>query len=380
MSLFPRKLNISSLLARKSILLLGPRGTGKSTLVAQQLPDAKVYDLLEADTFSSLLRHPSLLREQNPDPSKILVIDEVQKLPSLLDEVQRLIQKFEYRFLLTGSSARKLKRGAANLLGGRAWESQLFPLSYCEIPNFDLLTYLNSGGLPYVYGSKEVREDLNSYIGTYLKEEIQAESATRNLKAFAEFLDLAALSNGQEVNFESMASDCGVSPSTLKSYLQILEDTLLGFSLRGFTKTRKRKATSRAKHYFFDIGVVNQLCRRGSIQLKSELFGLAFEQFIIQEVRAFCGYTRIFEPLCYWRSTSQFEVDLLIGQRWAIEIKGTSLVVGKHLKGLRALKEEGLVEKFGIVSQDSEVRLTEDGIHIWPWEYFLKNLWEGKIL
>jgi predicted AAA+ superfamily ATPase len=222
-------------------------------------------------------------------------------------------------------------------------------------------------------------EELNAYIGTYLAEEIQAEAVTKNLAAFSEFLSVAALSNGHEINFDSFASDCGVSPSTVKSYFQILEDTLIGMLLTGFTKTKKRKATSRAKHFFFDIGVVNTLARRGKIAPRSELFGSAFEHFIMMEVRAYTSYARRHELLQYWRSTSNFEVDLILGARVAIEIKSTDLVQDKHLKGLRALKEEGLLEKYICVSTDEHLRVTQDGITIMPWQHFLKSLWSGEI-
>lgn len=379
MAHYERKLKIAEILKRKSLFLLGPRGTGKTTFIRTQLPEAHVYDLLDNDTFSELVRRPKIIGEQ-VSPSKIIVIDEIQKYPPILDEVQRLIDKHGFRFFLTGSSARKLRRGAANLLGGRAWESHMFPLTSAEIPEFDLITYLNSSGLPYCYGSKVVKEEMRAYVNTYLREEIQAEAATRNLKAFAEFLDLAALSNGEEVNFETMASDCGVSPSTLKSYYQILEDTLVGFMLPGFTKTKKRKAISRSKHYFFDIGVVNYLTHRGVITEKSELFGRAFEQFILQEVRAYCGYARIDQPLTYWRSTSQFEVDLIVGNSLAIEIKSTSLVSDQHLKGMRALREEKLIKDYVIVSLDRTPRQTEDGISILPWKEFRSRLWRGELV
>jgi predicted AAA+ superfamily ATPase len=216
-------------------------------------------------------------------------------------------------------------------------------------------------------------------VNTYLKEEVQEEALTRNLSAFAFFLDAIALSNGSEVNYESLASDCGVSPGTLKNYIGILSDTLLGFSLPGFCRTKKRKAISRSKHYLFDIGVTNQICRRGEIKTGSELFGNAFEHFIILETRAQNSYSRNYNTLSFWRSTSQYEVDLIIGNKVAVEIKATKLVQDKHLKGLRALKEEGLIERYIIVSQDSEKRTTADGIDIYPWKLFLQELWEGKI-
>ena len=377
--MYKRLLSLPRLLEKKSFFLLGPRSTGKTTLIETQLPRAKVYDLLDSEIFRRLLQRPRIIEEEIGDPAQIIVIDEIQKLPQLLDEVHRLIQKKNIRFLLTGSSARKLKRGGANLLAGRAWEARLFPLVFREIPHFNLLQYLNRGGLPQVYGSPEFQEELKYYVSTYLREEVQAEAITRNILAFSEFLDAIALANGQELNYESLASDCQVSPGTLKNYIQILEDTLLGFTLTGFTKTHKRKSISRAKHYLFDLGVTNQLCRRGEIREKSELFGNAFEHFIVLEVRAFLNYARKDIEMHYWRSTSQFEVDLLLGKEIAIEIKGTSLVRDKHLKGLRALREEGIHKRFLVVSLDNQKRVTADGIEIVPWKEFLTALWDDKL-
>lgn len=380
MSYTERFLRLDELVTRKSFFLFGPRATGKTTLIEHQLPQARLYDLLDSITFSRLLKKPGLIEEENRDLPTLIVIDEIQKLPSLLDEVHRLIQKHHWSFLLTGSSARKLKRGATNLLAGRAWVANLFPLTSREIPEFELIRYLNCGGLPPVYLGSEPEEELASYVALYLKEEIQAESLTRNLPAFSAFLDAIALSNGEEINMEGFASDCGVSPATVKNYIQILEDTLIGFPLTGFRKTKKRKAISRIKHYLFDVGIVNHLCQRGLIKPKSELFGKAFEHFLIQEVRAFLAYRRISLPMHYWRSTSQFEVDLVLGQKLALEIKSTSLISDKHLRGIRALKEEGLVEQYAVVSLDEEPRTTGDGIHIYPWKVFLKRLWDNQVV
>ncbi len=372
-----RSLHLADLLKKKSFFLFGPRSTGKTTLIQHQLPTARLYDLLDSSAFKRLLKNPGLLEEDNRGTKAVIVIDEIQKLPALLDEVQRLIKAYGWTFLLTGSSARKLKRGAANLLAGRAWRADLFPLTSSEIPDFNLLQYLNRGGLPHVYFSDDSGEELDNYVSLYLKEEIQSESLTRNLPAFSDFLDAIALSNGEEINFESFASDCGVSPGTAKNYIQILEDTLIGFSLPGFTKTKKRKAIGRIKHYLFDVGVVNHLCQRGVILEKSELFGKAFEHFIVQEIRAYLSYSRLRHVLSYWRSTSQFEVDLIIGQELALEIKSAHQVHDKHLKGLRALKEEGLIRRYAVVSLDAKMRTTSDGITVYPWEQFLEELWKG---
>jgi uncharacterized protein len=378
--MYPRDLDLQSLLAKKSFFLFGPRATGKSTLIREQLPEARIYDLLDAEVYTRLLRRPRLLEEEHTS-GRVIAIDEIQKLPTILDEVHRLIARKRIRFLLTGSSARKLKRGASNLLAGRAWEARLFPLTWRELgKDFELITYLNHGGLPDVYGGAEPGEELQSYTSLYLREEIQAEALTRNVPAFARFLDVMALSNGEEVNYQGLASDTGVSPGTLRNYLEILEDTMIGFSLPGYTATKKRKAIQRAKHYLFDVGVAGAMARRGPVTLHSESFGKAFEHFIVQELRAFLSYRRLHDPLCYWRSLSKLEVDVVVGDHLALEVKATDLVTGKHLKGLRALKEERLQRRYVVVSTDMRRRTTDDGIEIWPWPEFLGALWDGEIL
>lgn len=375
--MYKRLLSLPSLLKKKSFFLFGARAVGKTTLIHQSLKRAKVYDLLHTPTFIRLVKNPSLLEEENTG-KQLIVIDEIQKLPPLLDEVHRLIYK-GFRFLLTGSSARKLKRSHANLLAGRAWQAFLFPLCSREIRNFHLIQYLNRGGLPSIYNNPDYQEELNAYTHLYLKEEIQQESLTRKLSAFSEFLDVVALSNGQEINYQKLASDLQVSPKTVKTHIEVLNDTLLGFYLPAHTKTKKRKAIMRSKYYLFDIGVTNTLCSRGIIQEKSDLFGKVFEHFIILEVRAYLSYHRKPQPIAYWRSTSQQEVDLVVGNQAAIEIKASDLIQDRHLKGLRAFKEEGAVQKYFMVSLDKEKRKTKDGIHILPWPVFLNQLWKGRI-
>ena len=376
--MYERYLDLARLLEKKSFFLFGPRGTGKTTLIQRTLPDVTIIDLLEIKTYREYLKNPSIISQQKLKP--IVVIDEVQKLPEILDEVHRLIEAQRLTFLLTGSSARKLKRGGANLLAGRAWWAEMFPLTSAEIPDFDLLTYLNRGGLPAVYPSEDYVEELRAYTALYLKEEIQDEALTRKVVQFSEFLDLMALSNGEEISYQSLAGDCGVSPNSIKNYIQVLEDTLVAFQLKAFTKTRKRKAISRSKMYLFDIGVTNSLANRGDILENSELFGKAFEHFIMMEVRAFLSYYRKNIRMCYWRSTSRFEVDLILDNRWGIEIKSAASIQDKHLKGIRALKEEGIIQSFAVVSCDRCERQTQDGISIFPWKLFLKKLWNGDIL
>lgn len=380
--MYKRQLVLSRLLSQKSHFLFGPRQVGKSTLIAAELKNkARVYNLLDPQVFLDLSRQARLLIEQNPGRNKLIVIDEIQKLPGLLDSVHYLIEERGHRFLLTGSSARRLKTKSTNLLAGRARQAQLMPLSWCEIPDFNLLKYLNVGGLPSIYNSPQADEDLKAYVSTYIKEEVQAEALVRRVPAFVEFLSLIALSNAGEVNYDSMARDLQVSPNTLKSYIEILNDTLLGFYVPGFTKTKKRKAISRAKYYFFDVGVARALCESPPLTDKGEAFGAAFEHFIMLEVRAFLSYSRKTWPLCYWRCASaSAEVDIVVGQKLAIEIKSTTLVQDKHLKPLRLFKQEGLMEKYIVVSRDAQQRRTQDNICIYPWPLFLKKLWSGQLI
>jgi uncharacterized protein len=378
---FERTLQLGPLLARKSFFLLGPRATGKSTLVEHQLPDTTIYDLLDDDVYTRLLKRPRALGEEiaSGNAGKLVVIDEIQKLPGLLDEVQRLIDKQGVRFLLTGSSARKLRRGGANLLAGRAWPAALFPLTSAEIPRFDLLQYLNRGGLPAIYPSEDYAEELSSYANLYLREEIVAEALVRKVDSFARFLDVIALSNGEELHYQGISNDAGVPVRTVQSFVQILEDTLLGFTVPAFGATRRRKAITRPKFFLFDVGVTGTLARRGEIRERSELFGRALEHFIALELRAYLSYRRRDEMLCYWRSTSGFEVDLILGDQLAVEVKASRQASEHDLRGLRALREEGLVRRYAVVSLDDAKRKL-DGIEIWPWRSFLNALWRDTLV
>ena len=378
--MYKRFLNLSSLLRKKSFFLFGPRATGKTTLIHKTFPSARVYDLLHPETHRRLHLRPQLLEEENKKKSQLIVIDEIQKHLGLLDMVQFMMGK-GYKFLLTGSSARKLKRGSANLLAGRAWVAHLFPLTFSEIPQFSLLKYLNRGGLPQVYDSRNHKEELASYVHLYLQEEVQNESLTRHIGPFSEALELIARSNGEELNYDKFSKDLQMSPNTLRNHISILDDTLLGFKLKGYTKTVQRKAISRGKYYLFDIGVTNTLCHRSDIKEKSELFGKVFEHFIILEVRAFLSYARKNLEMFYWRTQkSHKEVDLILDRKLAIEIKATRLVQDKHLKGLRAFKEEKRVPKHIVVSLDESERIMRDRIHILPWRDFLKKLWNNQLI
>ena len=377
MKTLPRCLRLAPLLKQKSHFLFGPRSIGKTTLIQAELPKAVVYDLLDLEVYDRLLRRPKLIEEEF-DPKEILVIDEIQKLPKLLDSIQRLIQKKSAKVLMTGSSARKLKRDGANLLGGRAWEAQLFPLTSIEIPDFDLLQYVNRGGLPHIYYSSQFEKELAAYTRLFIQEEIIQEAQLRKVDQFIRFLDVIGLQNGEELHFQGISNDTGIPAVTIQTYIELLEDTLIGYELKPFIKTKKRKAITRSKLFLFDLGVTRHLARRGTILDKSELFGKAFEHFIINEVRAWNSYREHHHELAYWRSVNQQEVDLIIGNEYAVEIKATELAQEHHLKGLLALKEEGLIKNYILVSQDPAPRVMK-GIQIMPYRDFLREIWGVKL-
>lgn len=380
-----RKLNLLPLLKKKSFFLFGPRGTGKTTLIRDQLgSEAVVIDLLKSQFALRLTARPHELEQiifaEDINHNTIVVIDEIQKVPSLLDEVHRLIEEKNLRFLLTGSSARKLRRGASNLLAGRAWTAELFPFTYSELDNFDLERYLLFGGIPAVYLSSDPVEQLDAYVHSYLYEEIQAEGIVRKLDLFSRFLSVAALCSGKMLNFTEVSNDAQVSPSTVREYFQVLEDTLLGFMLKPWVKSIKRKAIQTAKFYLFDPGVMHAIAGTKQLSRNSDLYGNSFEQFIGMELRAYLSYQRRkHTALSYWRSTHGHEVDYLIGDQVAVEVKATKNVSPRHLKGLVALKEEGVFKKYFLVCQDPVSR-REAGIMILPWQRFLEKLWQDEVV
>ncbi|MBF0362500.1 MAG: ATP-binding protein [Oligoflexia bacterium] len=380
---FDRIIDLNSLIKKNSFFLFGPRGTGKSFWIKKSLSSksTKIFDLLDDDIYERFLRRPKQLSEEISDNDKIIVIDEIQKLPKLLDEVHRLIEdkKRNLKFLLTGSSARKLKRNDVNMLGGRAWEAHFFPFISREIKNFDLLKYFNLGGLPKVYLSKYPEEDLKAYVRLYISQEIKEEALTRKIENFVRFLDVIAMSNGEEIVYQNLANDSGVPPRTIENYINILVDTLMGFELYPFLLTKKRKAITRSKFYFFDIGVVNKLTNRGPISEGNPVFGECFEHFIILEIRAYLSITRKDYNLFYWRTKNGAEVDLIIGKVLAIEIKSTKSVHDRHIDNLKLLKEEGLIKNFIIVSQDPVRKKMDNNITSLFWKDFIADLWSGKL-
>jgi predicted AAA+ superfamily ATPase len=375
----------------QSAFLWGARKTGKSTYLAEHFPQSIYYDLLKTDELTRLLVAPHLLREElsaltQAELQYPVIIDEIQKIPLLLNEIHWLIENKKIAFILSGSSARKLKRGAANLLGGRAWRYNLYPLVYKEISQFDLLTALNRGLLPSHYLSTHYARMMRAYIGDYLKEEIQAEGLVRNLPAFARFLDMAGFTNGQQLNYANIARDCAVDAKTVKEYYQILEDTLIGYLIFPFHKKVKRELISATpKFYFFDVGIANHLRRRKLSVLKGSDAGDAFEHFIFMEIIAFLGMNEIDMPIQYWRSKSGLEVDFVWNDgQVAIEVKISSSPHLADLTGLREFCKDYQSRHALVVCQAPRKRIIEIDdklkIEVLPWQDFLENLWNKKYL
>lgn len=361
----------------RSYFLFGPRQTGKTTFLKTEFPNAWFVDLLEARTFRDFSTNPELLRERLDPQQSLVIIDEIQRLPELLNEVHSLMERNkDLRFILTGSSARSLRSRGVNLLGGRARVARWFPLVHPEAGPENLLKRLAIGSLPSILMSEEPWGDLHAYAGLYLQEEVRAEGAVRSIEAFSRFLDLAGSSNGQMLNYTKIGSDTGVPPRTIREHYQLLEDTLLGFQLRPFGQTEKRKPVATSKFYLFDTGVAHYLMKRRSVLPGSREYGEALEHQIVLECRAWLSYRRHDDiPLTFWRTHSKQEVDLLLGDRIAIEVKGSETVDDRRLAGLRALAEEAPLDRKIVVSSELQPRRTSDGIEILPIGHFLDQLW-----
>ena len=374
----------------ESFFLWGPRKTGKTFLIKRLYPTSYRIDLLNTDNFAKYSIRPALLREEclerferdNATP-KFVLIDEIQKIPQLLDEVQLLMEDYRFIFGMCGSSVRKLKRGHANLLGGRAVRYELRGLTFPELEDaFDLTRLLNRGFLPSHYLSDNYLKIADSYVNEYLKEEIAAEGLVRNLPLFSDFLKAAAFSDTEIVNYSNIASDCGVSGKTVKEYFQILQDTLIGEFLPAYTRRAKRKVIHSPKFYYFDVVLPNLLARRGTLQLGSEMAGKAFENWLFHELKSYIVYKEKRDLLSYWKlADSGREVDFIVNDcEVAIEAKGTANIRPNHLKGLRELKQEHpSVKKMILVCLEELPRVTDDQISILPYRDFLQSLWRGDI-
>ncbi|MCK5488207.1 MAG: ATP-binding protein, partial [Desulfobacterales bacterium] len=323
--------------ADRSAFLWGPRKTGKTYWIKRYFADSVIIDLLKTDVFADYASRPSLLREQYQEHRGLVVIDEIQMVPDLLNEIHWLIENTDVSFLMTGSSARKLRRRHANLLGGRAWRYTMAPLTHAETEGFDLEQIVVSGLLPPHFLSSDPVQDLRSYVADYLKEEIAAEAVIQNIPAFAEFLRVAALTSGELLNYTNVGRETGVSAKVVRNYFQILEDTLLGFRITPWRKVRNRRLIETEKFYLFDVGVTNYLARRAP-KIGTPEFGNSFEQYILMELKAYQAYRNPELDIRYWRTSTGFEVDFVLDDmNVAIEVKGSQRVHSAHTRGLRAL-------------------------------------------
>ena len=368
----------------ETFFLWGPRQTGKSTLLRHSYRQAIWIDLLKAEEYRRYLQQPELLGQEltDKDRGRQIVIDEIQKVPALLDEAHWLFENRGFQFALCGSSARKVKRGAANLLGGRAVRYELHGLVASELGHeFELNRMLNNGYLPRIYASPRARQLLDAYIADYLKEEVAAEGLVRNLPVFSEFLNIAALTDTGLVNFSNIARECGVSSHTVKAYFGILEDTLLGRWLPAYRKRPKRRVIGAPKFYFADVGMVNRLARRGTLQPGSELFGKAFENWIFHELVAYNAYADADAVISYWRLPSGIEVDFIVNDmQLAIEAKSSTRITNDHLKGLRNVAlDHSEVKRRIVVCLEEKTRRTDDGIEVLPVSTFVKSLSQGGL-
>ncbi len=385
MKIQSRILNID-LPLRQSAFLWGPRKTGKSTYLNSKFPDSLVYDFLKTDLFLEFSKKPSLLREQllAKDENEIIspiILDEIQKVPQLLDEVHWLIENKGLRFIMCGSSARKLKRGKANLLGGRAWRYELFPFVTAELGQLDLLKALNRGLIPVHYFQDTYKKSLRAYTQDYLKEEVFDEGLTRNIPAFSRFFDAMGFSHGELTNFSNIARECGVDSKTVKEYYQILKDTLLGNFIEPFKRRQNRQVISRsAKFYLFDVGVAGAITKRQVGQERGVDFGKAFEHFILMELSAHNSYNEIDYEINFWRTKSGLEVDFILGGgEIAIEVKGSGGIENKDLRPLNTFIETYAPRKALVVCNEKKERLVGK-VRIMPWRKFLYDLWNGKII
>ena len=364
---------------KRSAFLWGPRKTGKTFWLRQTYPRQVRIDLLQTDVFGEYAARPALLRERYPDHRGLILIDEVQMVPDLLNEVHWLMENRGASFLLTGSSARKLRRRHANLLGGRAWRYTLHPLTFLETEGFDLEAVMVSGLLPPHFLSPDPVRDLRSYVADYLKEEVAAEAAVQSIPAFAEFLRVAALTSGELLNYANVAREAGVSAKVVRSYFQILEDTLLGFRVAPWRKSRTRRLIETEKFYLFDIGVANYLSRR-TVREGTPEFGKAFEHYLLMELKAYQAYRNPELDIRYWRTSTGMEVDFVLGNmEVALEIKGSRRAHEGDIRGLNALLAEHKVRRPLLISLEREPRKLGAQVRAVPWQEFLRELWSGKL-
>jgi predicted AAA+ superfamily ATPase len=369
-----------------SFFLLGPRGTGKSTWARERFPHAERVDLLDEALYQELLADPGQFADRlraRPAGSWVWV-DEIQRLPGLLNEVHRFTEERRLRFVLTGSSARKLRRSGVNLLGGRALSKSLYPLLPEELgEDFDLGRALRHGTLPLVESAEDPAATLQAYVQTYLRQEIQAEALVRNLPGFARFLPVAALFHGQSLNVASLARDAGVARTTIEGYLEILEETLLAFRLPAWEARLRVRERRHPKLYWVDAGIV-RAARRTLGEPTAEQRGALLEGTVATLLRAYDAYRGLYDDLAYWSpaETVKTEVDFLLrrGARFvAVEVKASTRADAESLRGLRAIAGLRGLERRVLVHLGRAPRRTEDGIDVLPFADFSALLASGRL-
>ncbi len=365
----------------EGMFLFGARQTGKSTLLKERFKGAIYYDLLNPDVRKAFKRNPNSLKEAlwNKAVGTLVIIDEIQKVPELLDIVHTLMVEKGLWFILSGSSSRKLKRSGANTLGGRAIPETLYPLVWPEVTDFQLDRAIQNGMIPRHYMVEDATKRLSGYVKVYLDEEIREEGEVRELDAFERFMEVAAISDGEMLNYSNIASDCGVSAKTVKSYFQILYDTLIGYEIPAYRKEIKRRIIQAPRFYYFDVGLANYLMGRHSLKRGTDDYGHAFEHFVMQEIIAYKGYNDKRDEISYWHTYDKKEVDAVIGDaKIAIEVKSCEQLKTKHKAGLKAFKEEHPDCRLILVSLDPITRQSGDVEQIYILD-FLKMLWNGEI-
>lgn len=365
----------------EAMFLFGARQVGKSTLLQERFEDAVYYDLLLPNIRKSFKRNPELFKEalSSKPAGTLVIVDEIQKVPELLDLVHWLMVNKGLRFILSGSSARKLKKSGANTLGGRAQPRTLFPLVWPEVSDFQIDKAVQNGMIPRHYLTDDATDRLEAYVDVYIKEEILDEASVQDIDAFERFMEVAAISDGEMLNYSNIATDCGVSAKTVKSYYQILYDTMLGYEIPAYRKVVKRQIVQAPKFYYFDVGLSNYLMGRHNLKRGSDDYGHAFEHFVMQEIIAYKGYCRRKNELSYWHTYNGKEVDAVIGDaEVAIEIKSCEQVKTKHKAGLKAFKEEHPECRLILVSLDPITRVSGDKELIYVTD-FLRMLWNGEI-
>ncbi len=374
-----RYLDLKPLLKQKSYILLGPRQTGKSSIIKAQFPNAKKYNLLLKEDFKKLSFDPTLIRKELTKDDHLIIVDEIQKLPELLDEIHYMIEEYDVLFLLTGSSARKLKSQNINLLGGRARFLRFHPFTYIELKDyFDIEKVVNYGLIPGIYFSEDPEKDLDAYLATYIQQEIANEGLVRNLPTFTRFLEVASLCNAEQIDYTAVSNDAQIPRTTIHEYFKVLEDTLIGYFLPAWNKSKKRKPIATSKFYFFDWAIPKKLQELGTITPKSEIFGKAFESYIFHELKTFCDYQGV-KDLHYWRTKDQCEVDFIIDNKIAVEVKGSKVFKKDYINSLIKLNEEKIIKKFYLVYMGNDLTLEEyPWIKIINYKNFLIEMYEDS--